>query len=100
MGGRDDRESHLESILVALRHFPGIGWKHIDTGLRSRCIRTRERAVVTISRWPADSWPEDAEAALGRSLLAEPDAGIAGLIERALAGEPLNDQYDEPPLFD
>lgn len=89
----------LESVLVALRRLPGEGWALVETGLKSPSVRVRRAAVVAISRSSRGAWPTEADAALRRSLEAEPDPEIRELMERALAGEALEDQYDQPSPF-
>lgn len=83
----------LENIVRGLGWFPGLGWPLIETALKSPVIRSRNVAAQSLSEWPRDFWPAEAEPALKAAAQVEPEEGARVRMERVLAGLP----PDEPP---
>ena len=74
----------LDQIAGWLGAYPGHGWILIKTALRNRVIRCRNTAIRTLTRWPAQTIPSDAAAAVRNALQAEPEPKTREAMEQLL----------------
>ena len=77
----------LGFIVQDLDRFPGKGWKLIKVSLKSSVIRNRNMALIALSRWGKENWPEDAKNILKEALQNETDADVKGRIQKVIKGK-------------
>lgn len=80
----------LDFVLQDLRRFPGRGWPLVRAGLRSPMIRNRNMAVLALGGWERLQWPDEAEMLLRRAVKEEPNEDTLELMQKLLAGMPLD----------
>jgi len=89
LGPDYEADKCLGYVLQSLREFPGEGWSVISVGLRNRVVRNRNQALLALSGWPRDKWPEDAEHVLQSAFWSEPRDDVRARIRAVIDGEPL-----------
>lgn len=89
MGPEFKHHGDLDFVLQDLRRFPGLGWKLINAGLNSPVVRNRNMSIMAIGKWGKDYWRDDTEAKLESLLKIEPNEHTKELIEKILAGIPI-----------
>ncbi|WP_312687508.1 hypothetical protein [Kosakonia sp.] len=85
VGPHYQQHGMLDFILQELDRFPGIGWRFIETGLRSPVIRNRHMALTALESWPPHSLPDGAHSLLETACQQEPDEQIRARLVQALA---------------
>jgi len=78
----------LDFILQDLRRFPGKGWSLVEVGLRAPNVRCRNMAMMALSTWGEESWPQEAQKALRAAMGREPDERVRLNFGRVLNGDP------------
>lgn len=84
----------LENLVRGLGRFPGQGWRHVRTILRSPSIRGRITALRTLEEWGEEAWPTEARTVLETAAAAEPVEDVRDRYARLLAGEPVDLEDD------
>lgn len=84
-------EAHraLESVIHALRRFPGKGWPLVRTALQSPVTRNRNMALRTLAAWQRSGWPAETEPLLRHALETESNDDTREWMQKVLDGEPL-----------
>lgn len=77
-------DSALQTIIQALRRFPGAGWPLVAAALNNRVTRSRNGALRVLDAWPIEDWPNAARQALATARDAEPRADVRERIQALL----------------
>ncbi|WP_143219258.1 hypothetical protein [Actinokineospora bangkokensis] len=77
-------ERDLDTVVTALRGFPGQGTPLVLSSLDSPVARNRTMAVRTLTGWGPAAWAAEIQAALRRAIAVEPDAGLREVMEQLL----------------
>jgi hypothetical protein len=93
LGKSYEADSALQTIVQALRHFPGAGWPLVATALNNRVTRSRNGALQVLNAWPVEKWPEQAREALTAARDAEPNADVRSRIQALLDDGKLPDRH-------
>jgi hypothetical protein len=72
---RADRAA-LEWTLQELHKYPGLGGDLLRVGLRSPEIRSRNMSLRALELWPAEAWPDGAEALVTAIADGDPDEDV------------------------
>ena len=84
LGSEFSEHITLGVIVQDLRRFPGIGWRLVETALRSPVISNRNTAITALHDWPISQWPPQAHSALIVAHHREPDTNVKQRLEDLL----------------
>ena len=90
VGPEFEHHRALDYLLLDLGRFPGKGWPLIRAGLQSPVTRNRHMALRALAAWGKQTWPNEAETLLRRTLDREPNEDTRDYMRRVLAGESLD----------
>lgn len=88
LGPEFGNDSCLDFVVQDLRKYKGVGSSLIEAALRSRVIRLRRVAIVTLEEWGRENWWTTAAEDLAAAAAAEPREDVREEIRRLLAGLP------------
>ncbi len=81
----------LDSMLQALRNFPGKGFELVELGLQNPVTRNRNLSIRLLSEWGEENWPDGTRDLIMNAEKMETNEDTKVDLNKLLNGEPLDD---------